>query len=64
MNVSKASSDFSLLDQMTKLVGSKRYERIAYLGSGTFGTVYKAKDLNDNGRVVAIKKIKLGNRTV
>ena len=48
---------------MTKLVGSKRYERIAYLGSGTFGTVYKAKDLNDNGRVVAIKKIKLGNRT-
>ena len=47
----------------TKLVGSKRYERIAYLGSGTFGTVYKAKDLNDNGRIVAIKKIKLGNRT-
>ena len=45
------------------MVGSKRYERIDFLGEGTFATVYKAKDLNDNGRIVAIKKIKLGNRT-
>ena len=45
------------------LVGSKRYERIDFLGEGTFATVYKAKDLADNGRIVAIKKIKLGNRT-
>lgn len=46
------------------LVGSRRYERINFLGEGTFATVYKAKDLLDpNGRIVAIKKIKLGNRT-
>ena len=41
------------------LAGSKRYERIDFLGEGTFATVYKARDLNDNnGRIVAIKKIK------
>jgi len=46
------------------LTGSSRYERIKFLGEGTFATVYKARDLNDpTGRVVAIKKIKLGNRT-
>ena len=48
---------------MNPLVGSKRYERIDFLGEGTFATVYKAKNLADNGRIVAIKKIKLGNRT-
>ena len=42
------------------LVGSKRYERINFLGEGTFATVYKAKDLLDpHGRIVAIKKIKV-----
>ncbi|CBY14057.1 unnamed protein product [Oikopleura dioica] len=45
------------------LVGSRRYERINFLGEGTFATVYKAKDLLDpHGRIVAIKKIKLGDR--
>merc|ERR1739848_87760 len=53
----------SIEEQKMVLAGSKRYERIDFLGEGTFATVYKAKDLNDpNGRVVAIKKIKLGNR--
>ena len=51
------------LSRMSHLIGSKRYERIDFLGEGTFATVYKAKDLADNGRIVAIKKIKLGNRT-
>ena len=42
------------------LVGSRRYERINFLGEGTFATVYKAKDLLDpHGRIVAIKKIKV-----
>ena len=42
------------------LQGSKRYERIDFLGEGTFATVYKARDLNDpNQRIVAIKKIKV-----
>ena len=42
------------------LTGSSRYERIKFLGEGTFATVYKARDLNDpTGRVVAIKKIKV-----
>lgn len=36
------------------------YEAIEFLGQGQFATVFKAKDLN--GRIVAVKKIKLGNQ--
>lgn len=39
---------------------SKRYEKINFIGEGQFATVYKARDKETN-RVVAIKKIKLGN---
>ncbi|XP_023228918.1 cyclin-dependent kinase 7-like [Centruroides sculpturatus] len=39
----------------------KRYEKIEYLGEGQFATVYKAKDVK-TGRIVAVKKIKLGSR--
>ncbi|XP_067941740.1 cyclin-dependent kinase 7-like [Watersipora subatra] len=41
---------------------SKRYEKIEFLGEGQFATVYKAKDLQDNDTIVAVKKIKLGRR--
>jgi len=51
----KLASNFQMA-----LVGSRRYERINFLGEGTFATVYKAKDLLDpHGRIVAIKKIKV-----
>jgi len=40
--------------------GLERYKRLEKLGEGTYGLVYKAKDLVDN-QIVAIKKIKLDN---
>ncbi|XP_022105463.1 cyclin-dependent kinase 7-like [Acanthaster planci] len=42
---------------------SKRYEKIDFLGEGQFATVYKAKDIEANNRIVAVKKIKLGHRS-
>ncbi|CAF0761502.1 unnamed protein product [Brachionus calyciflorus] len=39
----------------------KRYEKLNFLGEGQFATVYKARD-NETGTIVAIKKIKFGNR--
>ncbi|XP_070542670.1 cyclin-dependent kinase 7-like [Ptychodera flava] len=41
---------------------SKRYEKIDFLGEGQFATVYKARDIANNDRIVAVKKIKLGER--
>lgn len=41
---------------------SKRYEKIDFLGEGQFATVYKAKDIFNNEKIVAVKKIKLGSR--
>ncbi|KAG2375139.1 hypothetical protein C9374_010143 [Naegleria lovaniensis] len=38
---------------------STRYEKMGFIGEGTFGRVYKAKDLTTS-QIVAIKKIKLG----
>ncbi len=39
---------------------TKRYRKINFLGEGQFATVYKAEDIEDNGQIVAVKKIKLG----
>ncbi|XP_025057171.1 cyclin-dependent kinase 7 isoform X2 [Alligator sinensis] len=41
---------------------AKRYEKLDFLGEGQFATVYKARD-KSSGRIVAIKKIKLGHRS-
>nr|CAD2198881.1 unnamed protein product [Meloidogyne enterolobii] len=38
-----------------------KYEKIKHLGEGQFANVYQAKDLY-TGKIVAIKKIKLGSR--
>eukprot|EP00088_Acartia_fossae_P066608 TRINITY_DN8268_c1_g1_i1.p1 TRINITY_DN8268_c1_g1~~TRINITY_DN8268_c1_g1_i1.p1 ORF type:complete len:343 (-),score=81.75 TRINITY_DN8268_c1_g1_i1:176-1204(-) len=40
----------------------RRYEKIDFLGEGQFATVYKAKDKDNDDRVVAVKKIKLGSK--
>ncbi|ESO02671.1 hypothetical protein HELRODRAFT_94730 [Helobdella robusta] len=40
----------------------KRYEKVAFLGEGQFATVYKAKDRLSDNRIVAVKKIKVGQR--
>ncbi|KAI5778434.1 kinase-like domain-containing protein [Geopyxis carbonaria] len=35
------------------------YQRIEKIGEGTYGVVYKAKDLKNNNQIVAMKKIRL-----
>ncbi|RMZ82098.1 hypothetical protein DV737_g2174, partial [Chaetothyriales sp. CBS 132003] len=37
----------------------ENYQKIEKIGEGTYGVVYKAKDLANNGRIVALKKIRL-----
>ena len=39
---------------------SKRYHKIDILGEGQFATVYKAEDTENDNKIVAVKKIKLG----
>jgi len=38
---------------------AKNYEEIALIGSGAYGTVYKAKDLMNGGHIIALKKVKV-----
>lgn len=35
-----------------------RYEKLGKIGEGTYGVVYKARELN-TGRMIALKKIRL-----
>lgn len=35
------------------------YEEVAHIGTGAFGTVYKARDLLNEGRFVALKKVRI-----
>ena len=38
---------------------SANYEEVALIGSGAYGTVYKARDLSNEGEVVALKKVRI-----
>lgn len=35
------------------------YEEVSLIGSGAYGTVYKAKDLANEGQFVALKKVRV-----
>ncbi|KAK6182669.1 cyclin-dependent kinase 6 [Patella vulgata] len=37
------------------------YEEVAIIGNGAYGTVYKGRDLKNEGQLVAIKKIRIPN---
>ena len=37
------------------------YEEIAVIGTGAYGTVYKARDLKNEGATVAMKHIRIQN---
>lgn len=37
-----------------------KYEKLAKVGQGTFGEVYKARD-RENGKLVALKKVRMEN---
>ena len=39
--------------------GDSNYEEIAVIGTGAYGTVYKARDPKNNGQFVAIKRIRI-----
>ena len=57
----------SIMDSRIELAKTDklmRYEKISFLGEGQFATVYKARDILDpDGKIVAVKKIKLGSRS-
>lgn len=36
-----------------------RFEHMEKIGEGTYGIVYKAKDMVNSNRIVALKKIRL-----
>jgi serine/threonine protein kinase len=38
-----------------------RYEKIAKIGQGTFGEVFKARCRNDKNKIVALKKVLMDN---
>ncbi|KAL8599779.1 hypothetical protein ACOMHN_040489 [Nucella lapillus] len=39
----------------------QKYEEVAVIGNGAYGTVYKARDLKKQGEFVAMKRIRLNN---
>ena len=54
-----------LYEHQFNMLFSPRYEKIDFLGEGQFATVYKALDKHSkDGRIVAVKKIKLGSRSL
>ncbi|XP_067132750.1 cyclin-dependent kinase 4-like [Centruroides vittatus] len=38
---------------------AKNYEELSVIGTGAYGTVYKAKDVAHDGRLVAVKKVRV-----
>lgn len=42
---------------------SKRYRKTEFLGEGQFATVYKAEDTENENKIVAVKKIKVGQKS-
>lgn len=51
------SGTASLLGDM--ISSESAYEEVAHIGSGAFGTVYKARDRLHEGRFVALKKVRV-----
>lgn len=44
---------------MSQVERHKRYRKIGFLGEGQFATVFKAEDVHDNNKIVAVKKVRL-----
>ncbi|CAH3129199.1 unnamed protein product [Porites lobata] len=38
---------------------AQKYEEVAMIGNGAYGTVYKARDLQNEGRFVALKRVRI-----
>ncbi|KAI8477569.1 Cyclin-dependent kinase 6 [Branchiostoma belcheri] len=39
--------------------GTEQYEKVAKIGTGAYGTVYKARDLKNGGEFVALKRVRV-----
>ncbi|XP_013394555.1 cyclin-dependent kinase 6 isoform X1 [Lingula anatina] len=46
-------------NQTSPVMDKKNYEEVAVIGNGAYGTVYKARDLRNDGQMVALKKIRI-----
>lgn len=53
----KASSPTMDKDSMT--LADQQYECVAEIGEGAYGKVFKARDLKNGGRFVALKRVRV-----
>ncbi|XP_026736402.1 cyclin-dependent kinase 6 [Trichoplusia ni] len=49
----------SISDVSALFQNAKKYEELNVIGTGAYGTVYKARDLHNGGQIVAMKKVKV-----
>ncbi|KAJ8704694.1 hypothetical protein PYW07_011882 [Mythimna separata] len=49
----------SITDVSGLFQNAKKYEELNVIGTGAYGTVYKARDLHNGGQIVAMKKVKV-----
>ncbi|KAJ8706973.1 hypothetical protein PYW08_011107 [Mythimna loreyi] len=49
----------SITDVSGLFQNAKKYEELNVIGTGAYGTVYKARDLHNGGNIVAMKKVKV-----
>ena len=55
-------SEIRLSDRVdVSTVMAKKYEEVAEIGNGAYGIVYKARDLQNEGRFVALKRVRIVN---
>ena len=53
------SATLNLLATNVSAMGGESYEEMTEIGTGAYGTVYKARDLKNEGKFVAMKKIRI-----
>lgn len=54
-----ATTDQAMSFLLGDVSSENPYEEVAHIGTGAFGTVYKARDRHNDGRMVALKKVRV-----
>ncbi|KAG6451614.1 cyclin-dependent kinase 6 [Manduca sexta] len=54
-----ATTVTSVNDVSALFQNEKKYEELNIIGTGAYGTVYKARDLHNSGQIVAMKKVRV-----